>query len=173
MRGLANITSATNFTLAGFLGGQLFSLAASAPNPKSGISQSGVAMVLKALEEQGDVRVISKPSITVTNMFPAVIQAVSSIPYISGTGSTIGTDVSQTNVITSQVSDGLTMRLEAKIEDQKTILNISVVENTLDSMTNVPVGGGLTIQEPQVSTKSITTNVEIEGGKTLIFRRFN
>ena len=168
MKGLANITSATNFTSAGFLGGRLFSLNASVPNPNSGISQGGVNMVVKALEEQGDVRVISKPSITVTNMFPAIIQAVSSIPYISGTGSTIGTDVSQTNVTTSQVSDGLTMRLEAKIEDQKTILNISVVENTLDSMTNVPVGGGLTIQEPQVSTKSITTNVAIEDTKTLI-----
>jgi general secretion pathway protein D len=35
-------------------------------------------------------------------------------------------------------------------------------------MTNVPVGNGLTIQEPQVSTKSITTNVGLESGKTLI-----
>ena len=168
MKGLANITSATHFTSAGFIGGQLFSLATSVPNPNSGVSQSGVNMVVKALEEQGSLRVISKPSITVTNMYPAVIQAVTSIPYISGTGSTIGTNLSQTNVTTSQVSDGLTMRLEAKIEDQKTILNISVVENSLDSMTNVPVGNGLTIQEPQVSTKSITTNVEIEDTKTLI-----
>jgi len=168
MRGLANITSATNFASSGFLGGQLFSLSASAPNPQSGTSQGGVNMVVKALESQGDVRVVSKPSITVTNMYPAIIQAVTSVPYISGTGSTIADNVSQSNVTTSQVSDGLTMRLQAKIDEQKTILNISVVENTLDSMTNVPVGSGLTIQEPQVSTKSITTNVEIQDSKTLI-----
>jgi MSHA biogenesis protein MshL len=168
LKGLANVTSASNFTSAGFLGSQLFSLAASIPNPESGTSQGGVNMVVKALEQQGDVRVVSKPSITVTNMFPAIIQSVSSIPYISGTGSTIGTNLSQTNVTTSQISDGLTMRIQAKIEDQKTVLNISVVENSLDAMNNVPVGGGLTIQEPQVSTKSVTTNVEIENSKTLI-----
>jgi MSHA biogenesis protein MshL len=168
LKGLASLTSATNFASAGFLGGQLFSLAAAVPDPQSGTSQGGVSMIVKALEQQGTVRVVSKPSITVTNMFPAILQAVSSIPYISGTGSTIGTNLSQTNVITSQVSDGLTMRIEAKIEDHKTVLNISVVENSLDAMNSVPVGGGLTIQEPQVSTKSVTTNVEIDDSKTLI-----
>ena len=101
-------------------------------------------------------------------MFPAIIQEVTSIPFISGTGQTIGNNISQSNVTTSQVSDGLTMRLEAKIEENKTVLNISAAVNTLDSMTNVPVGNGLTIQEPQVSTKSITTNVAIEPDKTLI-----
>jgi general secretion pathway protein D len=101
-------------------------------------------------------------------MFPCIIQEVTSIPYISGTGQTIGNDISQSNVTTSQVSDGLTMRLEAKIEENKTVLNISAAINTLDSMTNVPVGNGLTIQEPQISTKSITTNVGVEPEKTLI-----
>ena len=60
------------------------------------------------------------------------------------------------------------MRLEAKIEENKTVLNIAAAVNTLDSMTNVPVGNGLTIQEPQVSTKSITTNVGVGPKKTLI-----
>jgi len=101
-------------------------------------------------------------------MFPCIIQEVTSIPYISGTGQTIGNNVTQSNVTTSQVSDGLTMRLEAKIEEKKTVLNISAAVNTLDSMTNVPVGNGLTIQEPQVSTKSITTNVGVEPDKALI-----
>ena len=101
-------------------------------------------------------------------MFPAIIQEVTSIPYISGTGQTIGNNVTQSNVTTSEVSDGLTMRLEAKIEQDKTVLNISAAVNTLDAMNNVPVGNGLTIQEPQVSTKSITTNVGLTPGKTLI-----
>ena len=125
-------------------------------------------MILKALDSMGDVNIVSRPSITVSNMFPCVIQEVTSIPFISGTGQTIGNNVTQSNVTTSQVSDGLTMRLEAKIEENKTVLNISAAVNTLDSMSNVPVGNGLTIQEPQVSTKSITTNVGLEAEKTLI-----
>ncbi|MDE2222415.1 MAG: secretin N-terminal domain-containing protein [Candidatus Omnitrophica bacterium] len=168
LAGLNNITASTNFNASGFLSGQLLTLSATGPDAGSGTSRGGVSLMLKALDAMGNVNVISKPSITVSNMFPAVIQEVTSIPYISGTGQTIGNNIAQSNVVTSQVSDGLTMRLEAKIEDKKTVLNISAALNTLDSLINVPAGNGLTIQEPQVSTKSITTNVGIEPGKTLI-----
>jgi len=166
--GLNNITASTNFTAQGFLSGQLLSLSATGPDSTSGTNKEGVSVVLKALDSMGNVNVVSKPSITVTNMFPCIIQEVTSIPYISGTGQTMGNNITSSNITTSQVSDGLTMRLEAKIEDRKTVLNISAALNTLDSMTNVPAGNGLTIQEPQVSTKSITTNVGVEPGKTLI-----
>lgn len=168
IKGINNITASTNFTAQGFLSGQLLSLAATGPSTTSGTSKSGVSMLLKALDSMGSVNVVSRPSITVSNMFPCVIQEVTSIPYISGTGQTIGNNVTQSEVTTSQVSDGLTMRLEAKIEANKTVLNISAAVNTLDSMTTVPVGNGLSIQEPQVSTKSITTNVSVEPMKTLI-----
>ena len=135
------LSLATNYSSVGFVGGQLLSL--------SGIpviqGDNGVSAVLKALASQGDVHTISKPKITVTNLFPAVIQEVTSIPYINGTGQTATNNSTITTVTTSQVSDGLTMRLEAKMsDDNKTVLNISVAVNTLDSMTTVPVGGGLT-----------------------------
>jgi len=168
LKGLNNITAATNFSSAGFLSGQLFTLSATGPDSGSGTSNGGVSLVLKALDSMGAVDVISRPSITVSNMFPCIIQEVTSIPYISGTGETIGNNITQSNVTTSEVSDGLTMRLEAKMEENKTVLNISAAVNTLDAMNNVPVGNGLTIQEPQVSTKSITTNVGVEPEKTLI-----
>jgi len=166
--GLNNITASTNFNSSGFLSGQLLSLSATGPDQQSGSVNGGVSLVLKALDSMGDVNVVSRPSITVSNMIPAIIQEVTSIPYISGTGQTIGNNITQSNVTTSEVSDGLTMRLEAKIEENKTVLNISAAINTLDSITNVPVGNGLTIQEPQVSTKSITTNVSVVPGKALI-----
>jgi len=168
LKGLNNITAATNFSSAGFLTGQLFTLSATGPDSSSGTSNGGVSMVLKALDSMGNVNIVSRPSITVSNMFPCIIQEVTSIPYISGTGQTIGNNVTQSNVTTSEVSDGLTMRLEAKIEEDKTELNISAAVNTLDAMNSVPVGNGLTIQEPQVSTKSITTNVGLQPEKTLI-----
>jgi type IVB pilus formation R64 PilN family outer membrane protein len=165
IKGVNALSLATNYSSVGFVGGQLLTLSGN-----SSISGSnGVSAVIKALASQGEVHTISKPKITVTNLFPAVLQEVSSIPYISGTGQTITNNSTISNVTTSQVSDGLTMRLEAKMsEDNRSVLNISVAVNTLDSMTSVPVGGGLIIQEPQVSTKSITTNVEIESDKTFI-----
>jgi MSHA biogenesis protein MshL len=168
LAGFNNITASTNFTSSGFLSRQLFSLSATGPDATSATTKGGVSIMLKALDSMGDVNIVSRPSITVSNLFPCVIQEVTSIPYISGTGQTIGNNVTQSNVSTSEVSDGLTMRLEGKIEENKTVLNISVAVNTLDAMNNVPVGNGLTIQEPQISTKSITTNVGVEPGKTLI-----
>ena len=168
IKGLNNISLNTNFTAQGFTSGQLLSLETQGPTTTSGKGSNGVSLFIKALDSMGSVNIVSKPSITVSNMFPCIIQEVTSIPYISGTGTTLGNNVTQSNVTTSQVSDGLTMRLEAKINDEKTVLNISAAVNTLDSMTTVPVGNGLTIQEPQVSTKNITTNVSVEPGKTLI-----
>jgi type IVB pilus formation R64 PilN family outer membrane protein len=168
IKGLNNISLNTNFTAQGFTSGQLLSLATSGSTTTGGAGSNGVSMLVKALDSMGSVNVVSKPSITVSNMFPCVIQEVTSVPYISGTGQTLGNNISQSNVTTSEVSTGLTMRLEAKIEENKTVLNISAAENTLDSMTNVPAGNGLTIQEPQISTKSITTNVGVEPGKSLI-----
>jgi len=165
IKGINALSLATNFSSSGFVAGQFLSLAGSSTSS----GNNGVAAVLKALESQGEVHTISKPQISVSNLFPAIIQEVTSIPYISGTGQTATNNSTITNVLTSQVSDGLTMRLQAKMaQDNKTELNISVAVNTLNSMTSVPVGGGLQIQEPQVSTKSITTNVEIEEGKTLV-----
>ena len=165
LKGSNALSLATNYSSVGFVGGQLLSLSGNTSNSGA----NGISAVLKALASQGDVHTISKPKITVTNLFPAVIQEVTSIPYISGTGQTISNNSTISDVTTSQVSDGLTMRLEGKMsDDNKTVLNISVAVNTLDSMSTVPVGGGLTIQEPQVSTKSITTNVEIEPEKTLV-----
>jgi MSHA biogenesis protein MshL len=168
IKGLNNISLNTNFTAQGFSSGQLLSLSSTGPTTTSGPGSNGVSILVKALDSMGSVNIVSKPSITVSNMFPCIIQEVTSIPYISGTGTTLGNSVTQSEVTTSQVSDGLTMRLEAKIDDSKTVLNISAAVNTLDSMTTVPVGNGLSIQEPQVSTKSITTNVSVEPGKTLI-----
>ncbi len=165
VNGINSLALATNFSSVGFVGNQLLTL----NGTTSSSGNSGIAAVLKALASQGEVHTVSKPKITVTNLFPAVIQEVSSIPYINGTGQTATNNSTITTVTTSQVSDGLTMRLEAKMsDDNKTVLNISVAVNTLDSITNVPVGGGLTIQEPKVSTKSITTNIEIEPEKTLV-----
>jgi len=165
VNGISALSLATNYSSVGFAGGQLLSLAGTSSNSGS----SGVAAVLKALTAQGEVHAISKPKITVTNLFPAIIQEVTSIPYVSGTGQTISDNTTISNVTTSQVSDGLTMRLEGKMsDDNKTMLNISVAVNTLDSMTTVPVGSGLSIQEPQISTKSITTNVDIQSERTLV-----
>ena len=89
IKGINNITASTNFSAQGFLSGQLLSLAATGPSTVGGTTGSGVSMLLKALDSMGSVNVVSRPSITVSNMFPCVIQEVTSIPYISGTGQTI------------------------------------------------------------------------------------
>jgi type II secretory pathway component GspD/PulD (secretin) len=165
LKGNNVLNLATNFSSVGFVAGQALTLAGNTSNS----GKDGVSAVLKALATQGDLHTISKPKITVSNLFPAIIQDVTSYPYISGTGQTISNQSTESNVTTSEVSAGLTMRLDAKIsQDNKTELNISVAVDTLDAMTSVPVGNGLTIQEPQVSTKSMTTNVEIDPNKTLI-----
>ena len=61
------------------------------------------------------------------------------------------------------------MRLMAKIGEkgEDTILNLSTAITTIDSIDTVKSGNG-TVQTPQVSNKSITTNVAVSEGRTLI-----
>ena len=163
--GLKNVTASTNFSTAGFTGGQLLTLGASSSNSVT----NNVSAVIKALETMGRVEVVSRPSITVSNMIPAVIQEGTSVGYISGIGDTYANNVTTSNVTTSQVHGGLTMRLMAKIGEkgEDTILNLSTAVTTIDSIDTIKSGNG-TVQTPQVSNKSITTNVAVSEGKTLI-----
>lgn len=163
--GLKNITGSTNFSSAGFTGGQLLTLSGSSSNSTT----NNVSAVIKALETMGRVEIVSRPSITVSNMIPAVIQEGTSIGYISGIGDTFSNNVTTSNVTTSQVHGGLTMRLVAKIGENgaDTILNLSTAVTTIDSIDSIKSGNGV-VQTPQVSNKSITTNVAVAEGKTLI-----
>jgi len=166
---LSNITSVTNFANAGFAGGQLFSLAATGPRSDSGKNSGGISLIIKALEQQGHIEVISRPNITVSNMIPCILQAGTNKTYISGSGQIFNNNVVSTGVQTSQVSEGLTLRIVAKIGDKNkdTILNLSASVTTIDSINNI-TSGNVTIQTPQVSNKSITTNVGVKEGKSLI-----
>lgn len=163
--GLKNVTATTSFAANGFTGGQLLTLGGSS----SDSATKNVSAVLKALESMGRVEIVSRPSITVSNMIPAVIQEGTSVGYISGIGDTYSDSVTTSNVTTSQVHGGLTMRLMAKIGEkgEDTILNLSTAITTIDSIDTVKSGNG-TVQTPQVSNKSITTNVAVSEGKTLI-----
>lgn len=163
--GLKNVTASTNFSTAGFTGGQLLTMGGSS----SDSATRNVSAVLKALETMGRVEIVSRPSITVSNMIPAVIQEGTSIGYISGIGDTYADNVTTSNVTTSQVHGGLTMRLMAKIgaQGEDTILNLSTAITTIDRIDTIKSGNG-TVQTPQVSNKSITTNVAVQQGKTLI-----
>ena len=71
LKGLNNVTAATNFSSAGFLSGQLFTpISRWSRIQTARTTNGGVAMILKALDAMGDVNVVSRPSNTVSNMFP-------------------------------------------------------------------------------------------------------
>lgn len=172
LKGLNNISAVTNFSAAGFAGGQLLSLTGvGGKESTAGKTSSGISAVVKALEDMGKVEIISKPSITTSNLVPCVLQEGTSRTFISESGSTFNDSSTSTTVSTSQVHEGLTMRILSKIGDleknEPTVLNLSVSVTNIDSIDNV-TSGDVTIQTPKVSTKSISTNVKVKQAESLI-----
>jgi len=160
---------ASNLSSAGFGGGQFFKVTGTAPKGTSGASSSGVSAVLKALDDIGDVEVVNRPHIVCTNLKPCIFQNGTSETFISESGQTFNDNATVTTLSTSQVHEGLTMRILAKIgdESEETRLNISASVSTIDSITSVQ-SGNVTIQTPIVSNKSINTDVGIMVNESII-----
>ncbi|MBF0532631.1 MAG: hypothetical protein HQL23_05970 [Candidatus Omnitrophica bacterium] len=167
--GLNHISAVTNFAASGFNGGKMFTLNSVGKNADSGTTSGGVDAVIKALAEMGKVKVISRPTLTASNLYTSVIQEGKSKTYISESGQTFNDNTTSTTVKTNQVHEGLTMRINARIgsKNEKSVLNLSAVVTTIDAIDNVK-SGNVTIQTPQVSTKSIVTNVGVGENESLI-----
>ena len=163
--GVGNLTVSGNFTDAVSNG---FVLNAQGPNAGSGDSRRGIQTLIKLLEEQGEVSVLSQPKQMVLNNQPAVIQVGRIVTYIaSSTRSVTDTGESYT-VETSDVQEGITMFVVARInENGELYVNISPVLTTIEQIRQIQMGG-TTIEAPEQTIRAMTTTVRIRNGDTII-----
>jgi len=163
--GLGNLQISGNFTDSISNG---FILSAEGPNVGSGERRRGIQTLIKLLEEQGEVSVLSQPKQMVLNNQPAVIQVGRIVTYIaSSTRSVTDTGESYT-VETSDVQEGITMFVVARInENGELYVNISPVLTTIEQIRQIQMGG-TTIEAPEQTIRAMTTTVRIRNGDTII-----
>ncbi len=119
--------------------------------------------VVDALREQGELRVISKPSIRVMNNQPALIKVGTDIPFFNQT-TTVGTSGSG-NTISEEirfVTEGLVLSVTPQIsEDDLILLDVTPIISRLEGTAVSPLGS----TAPVMNVEQSSTIVRLRDGE--------
>jgi general secretion pathway protein D/MSHA biogenesis protein MshL len=144
------------------------------------IAPLNFSILLNALNEQGDARVLANPKITVLNGQPAIISVGKDIAYVKTVTRTTTTGVNQVDTFTAEVDNvvqGIALGVMASILDGKrVILHLTPLTTDIDNLD--PSTGGVALTSigdgsiqlglPQVSIREMSTMVQVEDGEMLI-----
>jgi len=165
---IKSLSLSSNFGTQNLISPSFFTLTAQGPNEDSGASSSGIAALIKALQAQGKVEVISQPKIMLLNNQSAVVQVGTVTSFVANTTTTTTqAGLATTSATTDQVQEGVTLRLMASILNDEILVQLTPVVTTLDKLRSINMGQGVTIEAPKTSTKSMHTLVKIKDGETI------
>ena len=165
---IKQLTLSSNFAAQNIVSGGLFTLTATGPKDDSGTGSSGLSALIKALQSQGKVEVVSQPKIMLLNNQSAMVQVGTVTSYVANTTTTTtSVGLASTSATTDQVQEGVSLRLMASILDGQILVQLTPVVTTLDAIRSINMGQGTTIEAPKTSTKSMHTLVKIKDGETI------
>jgi len=161
-----SIGMATNFAAENLSSGSLLKISGNGSKPGSGVSESGVGVVIQALSKQGHVEIVSQPRVKILNNQVAVIQVGSTQSFIDQSSIQVTQTGTITTLSTSQVQEGVTMRLLGNMVGSDIYLSVAPVITTIDKIRSI-TSGNTTIEAPQTTTKSINTMVRLKEGEAV------
>lgn len=158
------------------LGGQPYSTISGAGTLTAAIldgSWKDTKLVLRALKQHGRSTLLTSGSGIVMNNQALPVQVVKRDSYLAGVSSTTTENSMQTSELTpGEVSTGFSMTVIPHIQNnRKAILQYNITLSSLDSMQEF-TSGEMTIQLPQVSTRSFSQRVKMKCGQTLVLAGF-
>jgi MSHA type pilus biogenesis protein MshL len=166
--GIKQVSLSSDFAAQNITSTGLFTLTATGPNADSGSGSGGLSALIKALQAQGRVEVVSQPKIMLLNNQAAMVQVGTVTSYVSDTTTTTTqAGIASTSATTDQVQEGVSLRLMASILDKQILVQLTPVVTTLDQIRTIDMGSGTTIEAPKTSTKSMHTLVKIKDGETI------
>jgi len=131
------------------------------------------SVLLNALNEQGDAKVLSNPKLTVLNGQAAILSVGKNSSYISEVSSDVdgNTGTITYTAETDNVVEGIALGIMASIVgNESVILQLSPVTTDLvnDTIEYRDFGVGLSVGLPQVQVREMSTTVQIKNGEMLI-----
>ena len=163
---LNSLSVSTNFASENFTNGAYLTFSGDASKPGAGDTKGGIQFVIDALAKQGKVDVVSQPKLRILNNQVAIIQVGSAQSYIDNSTIQVTQTGTITSVSTSQVQEGVTMRLLGNIVADQIYLSVTPVVTTIDSIRTITVAN-TKIEAPQTTSKSIDTLVKVKEGQTV------
>ena len=140
-----------------------------------GYRSNHFAIAVNALKSFGAVRVLSNPSVLVRNGMPAYLSVGDSIRYVQKITSTVNNtnsaSTTSVDVVTDSVFSGVVVGVSAVVKKNGLIelfIHPSQTQVSAASLDLVPVGGGNMVSLPIVSTKGLSTTLNIQDGDTVV-----
>jgi MSHA biogenesis protein MshL len=133
-----------------------------------------ITAVLRALETQGDVRVLSSPRVSALNNQRAIFNvttdevffAVTRQPIIGPTGGTVGFN---TSVQPQQIAVGIVLDVLPQVGPDNTItMNIRPVVTNVARVESITLDDGTTARAPVIDRRETDTVVRVRGGETIV-----
>jgi MSHA type pilus biogenesis protein MshL len=134
---------------------------------------SSINAVLDAIAEQGDIKVLSNPKVSVMNGQPAIIYVGDNLTYIDTVTTTVDEGVATTSVTTAQVTSGVRLEVYPTIiSDDEIILSLTPMISGLTGDIRYEEFGAAGQQNkvgvPEVSEKTMNSIVRIKDGQMLV-----
>ena len=129
-------------------------------------------VLLNALNEEGDTKILSNPRISVMNGQPALITVGRNVTYIDSIESEQDNDtgVVSYTVNTERVLSGVGMALTATVLGKdEIIMNLVPITSELEEPIAVrPIPGGGEVGLPIINVREMSTTVKVKGGEMLV-----
>ena len=142
------------------------------------LAPASFTVLLNALNEQGDTRVLANPKLTVLNGQPAIISVGKDIAYIKTVSKEVDSETNETTYTAEvdNVVQGIALGVMASVLDgNKLILHLTPITTDiedLDADGNIKMTSfgdeALQLGLPKVKVRQMSTMVEIENGEMLV-----
>ncbi len=133
-------------------------------------SSESVSVLVRALEEQGKIRVLSRPQITAMHNLRATISVGQDVPYVTSSdsnnsgGTTSATDYQKVGTILDVIP-----RITA---DEQVVMDVYIEKSSVGNVADgipIAVSGGQTLYSPKINRTNAQTTVSAMDGETVVF----
>lgn len=130
-------------------------------------------LLLDALATQGEVSLITSPSVTTLNLQPVPVQVATETSYLARVENNSTSGVGQTSsLIPGTVTSGFNMNLLPFVmPDNQLLLQYSINLSELKSIKTVSSGNNK-IQIPEIDNRIFSQKVKLKSGQTLVLSGF-
>lgn len=168
------VLSGTTTGSVSLLGTSAITVPGFSPAASANVTRGSISVVLRALQQYTNVRVISQPRVLAMNNTPSVIFDGQQLPYVPNVASTIVAGAAGGTTTTSAAAafavDGVTLSLQPDIlSDTEVQLTIVPVLNRVQEFQTFEIGAGSRVTAPVQRTNQSLMQVVAQSGNTLIF----
>lgn len=137
--------------------------------PTKGSVNLGTGDILRFISEQGAVKTISQPQLTVLSGSSANLRVAETINYISALTRSTDSDGDETvSTTTASVDTGFTLDIESSWDNSTVYANIELSLDEFIRFDEFDAGSGDTLQLPRTSERELTTQIRARPGDSIL-----